>query len=267
MSEQDTNMETLKRYIAAIIFLSILWPICAQNNRTYRCHYFIRNFDNYKYKTDNIEGKRNKPSAFSLYAYPRIDTVFFYARINVRIQDGIRDEGIFFKEEKYGKEGKPGWYESTTEKVHDSFYKKVDKGYENSINVLTQMRERDHYLIPILFPEAKDTYSRLADTLSKTLKKEDIQNLKSNKIPVVYMNCDIDEKGRVIYWFLSSICPMHGIISDDTFSKIATIMRKVRFPKTKGLKQKFLYDDGTNMRIYTEIENDKWNDIMFRKKQ
>lgn len=256
-------MRGIKHYIAAIIWASVFMPVCAKTNSTFRSHYLFSETDYYIYKIEDVEVKRGKPSFFNLYCYDPVDTVFFNSKVSVSINNGIREECIYMRDRLKGREGKLGWYESTMEKVHKCFYKKIKCGYQKCHDVMAEKRLYGKDTLRVLVPEARVAYRELAKTLRNTLKAEEIQNLRSKQIPVVFMNCDIDEKGRVIYWYLASAGPLQGVISDETFRKIAAIMRKVRFPQTAGLKKKFRYGDGTDMVIYNDKGDYKWNDAMF----
>ena len=257
------NMRSIKHYIAAIIWASVFMPVCAKTNSTFRSHLLFPESDYYIYKIENVEVKRGHPSIFNLYCYDPEDSLYFHYKVSASINNGIRDECLYVRDRQIGKEGVSMGYESTMEKVHKCFYKKIKCGYQNCHDVMAEKRLYGKDTLRVLVPEARVAYRELAKTLRNTLKAEEIQNLRSKQIPVVFMNCDIDEKGRVIYWYLASAGPLQGVISDETFRKIAAIMRKVRFPQTAGLKKKFRYGDGTDMVIYNDKGDYKWNDAMF----
>lgn len=256
-------MRKIKCYITSLIVLSLCMTICAKNNRTYRCHHLFPETEYYKYKTEVIKNKRGRPSIFNCFIYGPEDTVNFINKFNVNINNGIREECIYLRDRKKEESGLIGWYECTTEKNHNLFYKKIEKGYKKSSKVLTNKHLHGRDTISVLTPEARATYRKLIKALEEALREEDKENMRNNQIPILYMNCDIDENGKVIYWYLSSAKSIQKIISIHTFRRIVSIMRKIQFPKTQGLKKKFLYSYGTEMRIFSDIKDDQWNDVMF----
>ena len=115
-------------------------------------------------------------------------------------------------------------------------------------------------MIPHTKTEAMIVYRKIIKDLRNFFSEEEIKRLQDNQIPVISLYNDVDEKGRVIYWHLASSKSLLNVISQETFRKIAVYMDKVRFPKTIGLKRKYL--DGSceaGIHIYDSGGDKYWN--------
>lgn len=250
------------------LLILLMATLCAvttygKKDGIFRCHYFLSShFDEDVFQTEVTATKGEKPVSFIVTPYSPSDTVSWH-KCEVTIRDGLRDEAIYTYAGK-GEPLEPGWCETTTEKVHDRFYRKLDKGYSQSDHVM----HRDYrppgsrLIIQVLIPEAHAVYRQLVKELPSALTEKDKQSLREHQIPVVFLGNDVDEKGRTIYWALSACKSLQGVISKETFERIAAIMKRTRFPKTKWLKKKYCYGDFEILQIYNESGTDRWNDAM-----
>jgi hypothetical protein len=251
-----------------IIFLSLLLvvPAFAKNTRTLKCHYFLSDFfDGDIFRNEIFETKGNNPISFSVNSYSPTDTTYSH-KCEVVIHAGIREDKIYLRNFEENREWETGWYESTTEKVHNKFYKRIENGYKQSRHIIHKEEIYHGIKLYVLTPEALVIYRKLISEIRKVFTEDDIQNLKTNCIRNIEIDNDVDEKGRIIYWFLSSSKSLRGVISKKTFMRIQKIMSKTRFPKTRGLKKNYYYGNGPGLFIYNESSNNL-NDVMIGKEE
>jgi len=256
-------MVKIKYLTITIVATFLALSVCAKKDKTFRCHCFGAESDYYSYKTKVLEYLAGKPSFFTVFRYNPEDTINYIEKCDVRILNGIREEIVYLQDSKNEIGWKTGWYESTTEKVHNQFYKKIDKGYEENINIMREGYYKvpgTNEMIPHTKTEAMIVYRKIIKDLRNFFSEEEIKRLQDNQIPVISLYNDVDEKGRVIYWHLASSKSLRNVISQETFRKIAVYMDKVRFPKTIGLKRKYL--DGSceaGIHIYDSGGDKYWN--------
>lgn len=256
-------MVKIKYLTTTIVATFLALSVCAKKDRTFRCHCFESESDYYSYKTKVLEYLAGKPSFFTVFFYDPEDTINYRQKCDVRILNGIREEIVYLQDSDNETGWETGWYESTTEKVHNQFYKKIDKGYEENVNIMREGYYKEpgtNTMIPLEKKEALVVYRKIIKDLRGFFSEEEIKRLQDNQIPVIGLFNDVDEKGRVIYWHLASSKSLRNVISQETFRKIAAYMEKVRFPKTIGLKRK--YRDGSNeagIHIYDSGGDKDWN--------
>lgn len=261
-------MSSSKYINITILSLLLVVPAFGKNDRTLKCHYFLAGFfDRAIFRNEILETKGSNPISFTVNSYSPTDTTYRH-KCDVVISAGIREDKVYLRNFEKNRGWETGWYESTTEKVHDQFYKRIENGYKQSFHIIhkEEIDPSNGIKLYVLTPEALVIYRKLIKEVRQVFTENDIQNLKKKCIRDILIDNDVDEKGRIIYWFMSSSKSLRGVISEETFSRIEKIMSKIRFPKTRGHKKEYHYGNGPGLFIYNESANNL-NDVMIGKEE
>ena len=155
-------------------------PAFAKNTRTLKCHYFLSGFfDGDIFRNEIFETKGNNPISFSVNSYSPTDTTYSH-KCEVVIDAGIREDKICLRNFEENREWETGWYESTTEKVHNKFYKRIENGYKQSRHIIHKEEIYHGIKLYVLTPEALVIYRKLISEIRKVFTEDDIEPPKPN---------------------------------------------------------------------------------------